>query len=337
MSLNPHIIPRRPRDPGAAHQFVDHNRRLKKLEGTYGVVGGAATVTGATIETADSGARIYMQGSEGAQPGGEGIFVVDANGNTAISLVPGQGMTLQSGSGTINVYGGGSVAIQIAPDQGITIESSNLVWSNIAWASGGWEDASIGVSRVVETGGYTGGDLTIRVAPLQSTSNIVLGIRNVVGPDANVYQFNNVGVFYDINGKGANLCDQHSNASWTGVVTAGSYSTVSDKAFKKDVMDLAEEASSRLHNLRVVSFRWKDELEDTVHYGIIAQEATDHIPELVHTANVYRGENRNRKDPLVIDGVPVVNQTSLLALAVAEIQVLQKRVAQLERTEDGKS
>jgi hypothetical protein len=56
--------------------------------------------------------------------------------------------------------------------------------------------------------------------------------------------------------------------------------TVSSRRFKKDIEDMGT-ASDSLRQLRPVTFRYRSQTDDAVHYGLIAEEVEQIMPELV--------------------------------------------------------
>lgn len=144
MPFNPHIVPKRTADQGAASAIVDLRRKTQSLSSQYGVVGDGATVTGAVFTTADSGQRCYMQGPSAS--GGAGFFATDPSGAVAVAIVPGEGVILATG---------------------------NSSWNKVEWATGLNIDGSIGVfsgggsdnnmAMVVEAAGGATGFTTINL------------------------------------------------------------------------------------------------------------------------------------------------------------------------------
>lgn len=182
MPFNPHIIPKRTNDQGAASAIVDLRRAARSIQSQAGVVGDGATVTGAAFTTADSGQRCYMQGPDAF--GGPGFFATDPSGVVAIAIVPGEGVILTTG---------------------------NNSWNKLEWATGLTIDGAIGVfagggsdnnmALVVEAaGGATGfttlnlvahhggggGAVQILMSDGTTTRNVVLlnALGNAVWPQS---------------------------------------------------------------------------------------------------------------------------------------------------------
>lgn len=95
MPTDPHIIPRRPREIGAASRAVDLERRIRSAEATNNFVGEGASVTGGWIGTADTGASVYLQGPLFGTPG---LFITDSSGTPVIWGIAGSGIGLTAGT-----------------------------------------------------------------------------------------------------------------------------------------------------------------------------------------------------------------------------------------------
>ena len=106
-------------------------------------------------------------------------------------------------------------------------------------------------------------------------------------------------------------------------VAGGAWQSISDGALKTDVLPYSTRGLAEVLALRPVSFRYSAGpfAGDTVRYGLIAQEAQTHVPEMV--------------DPVEIDGInTLAMQPSLLWLLLinsckelaARVEVLEQRV-----------
>ena len=132
--INKHIVPAGPPDRGTAVALGRTNQQQQQIAGSAGFVGDATTITGATLTTANSGARVVLQGPNATGPasisgGGEGLFMVDDSGNIDVSLTPTAGLVLATGDG---------------------------VWNQINWFDGTNEIADI---QSIPEGTYGGGTL----------------------------------------------------------------------------------------------------------------------------------------------------------------------------------
>jgi hypothetical protein len=94
------------------------------------------------------------------------------------------------------------------------------------------------------------------------------------------------------------------------ILTAGSIIETSAEKYKENIESL--DSADIIHNLRPVTFNWKDTNEKD--YGLIAEEVNEHLPELV------------KKDKLgEIEGIKYSKLTSLL------IKVVQDQQSQIEK------
>jgi len=98
----------------------------------------------------------------------------------------------------------------------------------------------------------------------------------------------------------------------------------SSRRFKEDIKDMGE-ASSRLMNLRPVTFRYKNEIDKegrTLQYGLIAEEVAEVYPELVHYEK---------------DGEPfTVRYHELSPMLLNEVQKQGEQIKKLNRALDEK-
>lgn len=93
----------------------------------------------------------------------------------------------------------------------------------------------------------------------------------------------------------------------------GTTAGASDANLKADVQDFGD-ALTLVAALRPVSFVWKDDLAGPRHWGLIAQEAAAHIPDLIHSK----------------EGTLLIDYTSLVPVLLRSVQQLLDRIAVLE-------
>lgn len=157
------------------------------------------------------------------------------------------------------------------------------------------------------------------------SSNIVINSEGING-ESNTLRI----------GGGTGAGNQQLNASFiagiTGIVVTGAPVLVStgdqlgvvasSNRFKKDIEDMAD-ASKALYKLRPVAFNWNKDsspgLSDSSplrQYGLIAEEAVEHVPHAVNIDSSGRAFNINYQD--------------LIGMMINEIQRLNKRVESLE-------
>lgn len=92
--------------------------------------------------------------------------------------------------------------------------------------------------------------------------------------------------------------------------------TTSSIRFKDNVVDMPEKDASKLHDLRVVNFTYKKDIEKTKQFGLIAEEVVKVLPEIVNLDQA---------------GLPYnVRYHDLVPMLLREIQILSKRISKLE-------
>jgi hypothetical protein len=110
---------------------------------------------------------------------------------------------------------------------------------------------------------------------------------------------------------------------WEAVYAANGTIQTSDARWKEEVLDLAY-GLDEIAALRPVSFEWRDDPGDDVHYGLIAQEVAEIMPGLIQ-------EGENPDDPLGL------NYSELVPVLVGAIQEQQDQIedqeAQIEQME----
>lgn len=199
MPINPSIVQPKSRDRGAAFKSVDLERRVRSLEGKYGVVGAGTTITGARFQTAISGAHMVMQGPGPTPsktfPQGEGLFVFDSNGHTVIGVTPSDGLTF--------LY-----------------QSADPV-SRVKWAQAALDGVGYGptLASVVAFDDLTGDDhISMQITSYNPADQTNYAKVSIVGYDSgdNVVQASSHNGFGT---KTAILLDQNGCAKWPGGVS----------------------------------------------------------------------------------------------------------------------
>jgi hypothetical protein len=103
---------------------------------------------------------------------------------------------------------------------------------------------------------------------------------------------------------------------WKAVYAAGGVIATSDGRWKEDVTDLPY-GLDEINQLRPVTFRWKDSQDDDQHYGLIAQEVAEVLPEVVVTGD----------DP---DGILGMNYAEIVPVLVKAVQEQQEQIEDQE-------
>uniref|UniRef100_A0A6C0IUC6 Peptidase S74 domain-containing protein n=1 Tax=viral metagenome TaxID=1070528 RepID=A0A6C0IUC6_9ZZZZ len=105
----------------------------------------------------------------------------------------------------------------------------------------------------------------------------------------------------------------------------GNFINASDMNLKQNIMPLKKEQTNKLLNLNTYSYTYKSDETNKLHFGLIAQEVEEELPELViekpHTdANVDTNTNNYKG----------VNYLELVPLLVSVVQTQQKQINELQ-------
>lgn len=242
-------------------------------------------------------------------------MVVTDTGAIGVGVtVPTAGVHLKSGTFPYNIFksegnetssGGGFIAYHVKSDGTLPLSGDRLGYvlfgsmkdGNVlhssgitAKADGDWTDTGIPTAVIFEASGASGLGRLERMR-ISSNGNIGIGTTNPL------YKLQVMG----------------SVASNTTVLT-------SDGKFKKNVQDIKSPLDAVL-NLKGRSYEWKtDEFRDRNlpegrHYGVIAQEIEQVMPEVVYTAE---------------DGTKGVAYNEIIPVLIEAIKAQQKRIEALE-------
>ena len=113
-----------------------------------------------------------------------------------------------------------------------------------------------------------------------------------------------------------------------GVLT-GNFSGSSDEKMKKNITSLADNAITRIKQLRPVNFDWKRESDLNGQSGFIAQEVKTVIPDLVSGEEYVEGSIESIGYSVNTNGL-VAHLTKALQEAITKIETLETKVAALE-------
>ncbi len=100
---------------------------------------------------------------------------------------------------------------------------------------------------------------------------------------------------------------------------SNSFSSKSDERLKKNIEPLKDDCIEKLQKLNPVSYQWKTQTDDKLHFGFIAQEVEEILPELV-------SENEN-KDGTKYKGVAM---DDLIPYLVKYYQYLSKKLEMIK-------
>jgi hypothetical protein len=235
-----------------------------------------------------------------------------ASANTALGYQAGNGLTTggnntmigyqsmsNTSSGTTNCAfgfqtlqnctGNGNLGIGYTAGSGITSGGTNVALGNAAGSA-----SSIGSNNIYISNAGAAESNTIRVGGGSHTSNFQAGVSGVTvtGTAVLVASTGQLGI------------------------------AVSSRRFKNDIKDMGTDSNS-LYKLRPVSFMWdKDsapglkDATDKRQYGLIAEEAVDHVPFAVNMDS---------------EGKPLnISYENLIGMLINEVQRLSKRIEVLE-------
>ncbi len=278
---------------------------------TFTISNDSGSVSGISLSldaTTGSGGTVKFSGSGTAMA----LSVSDGSGNTAVGKLAGNATM-----GTFNTAFG---------------EAAGRTMSG---ASG---NCAFGFSALVAFSGAGNNNCAFGMGALQSlvsgSGNIAIGQdagNNLGGSESNNIYLNSNGVALEsgvlrIGGTTSAFIAGISGVTVTGatvlVSSAGQLGVaVSSRNYKKNIKDII---SSNVLDLRPVTFNYKDrEWADETHYGLIAEEVADIMPDLV----IYD----NNKEPQTVKyhELPVLLLARLKVLA-DEVEILKAKVATLE-------
>ena len=196
---------------------------------------------------------------------------------------------LGSFSGTLVTSGQGNTFIGESAGDRITSGSFNIcLGDQCGLGLGGTESNNILIGASVP--GNTGVSNTIVIGDATYSTNFQGGIRDIV-----TAQNDAIPVLID---------------------SLGQLGTTSSSIrYKENIKDLS--GSERIYDLRAVSFKYKSQESDRPHYGLIAEEVFETIPEIV-----VRGKDGT---------IETIQYQTLPIFLLAEIQKLRKEIDELKR------
>lgn len=99
----------------------------------------------------------------------------------------------------------------------------------------------------------------------------------------------------------------------------GSIINPSDINLKDNIINIDEERTNKLLNLKSRQFTFKNDETKQIHYGFIAQDFEKEIPELIYS----KPDNNNKN-------VKAINYLEIIPLLVSKIQSMQKEIDDLK-------
>lgn len=114
------------------------------------------------------------------------------------------------------------------------------------------------------------------------------------------------------------------------LVVDGTITNPSDLSLKENIVEISAELSDTVMRLKPTQFTYKTDTQHKVHYGFIAQEFEEHLPELVTnkpTSNINYNPSINKH---LETNIKAINYLEVLPLLVHKIQTMQKEIDELK-------
>jgi len=114
------------------------------------------------------------------------------------------------------------------------------------------------------------------------------------------------------------------------LVVDGTITNLSDLTLKENIVEISAELSDTVMRLKPTQFTYKTDTQHKVHYGFIAQEFEEHLPELVTnkpTSNINYNPSINKH---LETNIKAINYLEVLPLLVHKIQTMQKEIDELK-------
>ena len=110
-------------------------------------------------------------------------------------------------------------------------------------------------------------------------------------------------------------------------MVAGSFSTSSSKRIKENISDMSEEEASKILNIGIKSFDYKEGFGEKNQFGCIAEDIYNEIPSVVHIPDEY-----NKDTPLEENniGFPSIDYSKFVPYIIKMIQIQQKEINELK-------
>ena len=114
------------------------------------------------------------------------------------------------------------------------------------------------------------------------------------------------------------------------LVVDGIITNPSDLSLKENIVEISAELSDTVMRIKPTQFTYKTDTQHKVHYGFIAQEFEEHLPELVTnkpTSNINYNPSINKH---LETNIKAINYLEVLPLLVHKIQTMQKEIDELK-------
>jgi hypothetical protein len=110
----------------------------------------------------------------------------------------------------------------------------------------------------------------------------------------------------------------------------GTISNPSDRDLKKDLEDLSlsPNINDQLMKLRPKKYVYKDDKENKLHFGLVAQDVEEYFPNLVNETVTTKTTTTEQTNP----AYKTVNYLEIIPLLLLKIQDLQNQINQINNT-----
>jgi len=110
------------------------------------------------------------------------------------------------------------------------------------------------------------------------------------------------------------------------LIVAGSLNNPSDIKLKENIIPIDPDRINNIMKLIPKQYNYKKDANKKIHYGFIAQEMEELIPELVSNINVNDNENENETENETVEEIKTINYLELIPLLVMKIQELENKI-----------
>lgn len=111
---------------------------------------------------------------------------------------------------------------------------------------------------------------------------------------------------------------------------SGSLVHDSSKLVKENVIDMTEEESQKILELRVVDFDYKKGFGEKNQMGFIAEEVQEIIPKVVHIPEGFDEKNFDESKGSYGNEVPSIDYVLFIPLIIKQLQIQQKEIDELK-------
>jgi hypothetical protein len=113
------------------------------------------------------------------------------------------------------------------------------------------------------------------------------------------------------------------------LIVGGSINNPSDLKLKENISELNLTSVNKLLDITPKSYTYIDDVEQHVHFGIIAQDLEEYFPNLVKNIT-YKKDNSSEEKEEEIESHKVVNYIELIPLLLMKLKDLQQQIDELK-------